>query len=141
VLLWRTSLIKFKSERITVLNQPVGHSVKSNSVDLQAKPKPRLGNAATGFKFVSERFKVRNHVRVDLRRKASHNPSEEDSAKAWGWLAGEMAGSKCDPSGGRVRSRAEDLKFSQCHHGARVSPYLSEDPVGRGRGSIVSPHD
>jgi hypothetical protein len=90
---------------------------------------------------VGERLKVRNHVRVDLRRKASYDPSEEDSTKAWGWLAGKVAGSKGDPSGGRVRSRAEDLKFSQRHHGARVSPCLSEDPVGRGRGSIVCPHD
>ena len=141
MLLRRTSLIKFKRKRLTALNQPVSHSVKPNSVHLQAEPKPGLGNASTGFKFVSERFKVRNHVRVDLRCKAGHNPSEEDSAKPWGWLAGKVANSKGNPSGGRVRTRAEDLKFSQCHHQMRVSPCLSEDPVGRGRGSIVCPHD
>lgn len=141
MLLWRASVIEFERERIAVLNQPVGHSVEPHGVDLQAEPKPRLGNTATGFKFMGERLKVRNHVRVDLRCKASHDASEEDSAKAWGWLARKVAGSKGNPSGGRVRSRAEDLKFSQRHHGARVSPCLSEDPVGRGRGSIVCPHD
>ena len=141
MLLGRTSVIEFESERITVLDQPVGHSVEPNGVDLQSEPKPRLRNTATGFEFVCERLKVRNHVRVDLRYKAGHNPSEKDSTKAWGRLAGKVAGSKGNPPRGRVRARAEDFKFSQRHHGARVSPCLSEDPVGRSRGSIVCPHD
>lgn len=141
MLLGRTSVIEFESERIAVLDQSVGHSVKPNSVDLQAESKPGLGNAATRFEFVCERLKVRNHVRVDLRHKAGHNPSEKDSTKAWGRLAWKVAGSKGNPSGGRVRTRAEDLKFSQRHHETRVSPCLSEDPVGRSRGSIVCPHD
>ena len=119
----------------------MGHSIKSNSVDLQSETKPRLRNTATGLKFVSERLKVRNHVRVNLRHKAGRDPAEKDSTKTWGWLAGKVAGSKGNPPGGRVRARAEDFKFSQRHHGARVSPYLSEDPVGRGRGSIVCAHD
>lgn len=119
----------------------MGHSVEPNGVDLQSEPKSRLRNTATGFKFVSERLKVRNHVRVDLRHKAGRDPSEKDSTKAWGGRAGKMAGAKGNPSSGRVRARAEDFKFSQRHHEARVSPCLSEDPVGRGRGSIVCPHD
>ena len=90
---------------------------------------------------MSEGLKIGDHVGVDLGDEPSNDTAQKYATKARAWLAGKVAAPEGNPPGGRVRTRAVDLKFSQRHHEVRVSLCLLEDPVGRTLGSIVFPHD
>lgn len=134
-------IIELESKRFTVAHQSVSHSSKTHSVDLEPEPQARLRNSLPRFKFMGESFKIGNHLGINIGHKPGHHSPKKNAAVARTWLAGKRSGTKCDPPCGRVRTRTEDLEFSQRHHRARVSPCLPKDPVGRSRGSIVCPHD
>ena len=117
------------------------HRIEPHRVDLKSKSMSGLRDSSTGLEFMGKRLQIRNHLGVDLRNEPSNDASEQHATKARSRLTREATRAKRDPPSWRVRARAEDLKFGQRTHGARVSPYLLEDPVGRGEGSIVCPHD
>lgn len=117
------------------------NSVKPDSVDLQPKSKARLSDTSPGFEFVGERLDVGNQLLVNLGHKSGDNPTKQHSSKARSRFARQMALTQRHATSGRVRPGTEEFEFSKRHHQTRVSPCLSDDPVGRDLGSIVCAHD
>ena len=117
------------------------NSVKPNCVDLQPKSKARLRDTSTGFEFMGECLDVRDHFLVNVGHKPGDNSAKQYPSKAWSRLTGQIALTQGHATSGRVGAGTEEFKFSKRHHEMRVSPCLSDDPVGRDLGSIVSGHD